>query len=85
MLVQPAGAHSTGTECRRARPLQLGPRSPYIILSLGECLDRLEGLGDWRTGDENVEITEEAKREIRIIAALREMIIAHRFPGSKSP
>lgn len=53
-----------------------------LIYSLGEWLDRLQGLGDWQTGDENVEIPDETKQEIRIIAALRETFIAHRFLGS---
>ena len=55
-----------------------------LILSLGEWLDRLQGLGEWQTGDENAEAKDAAKAEISVIKALRERLVACRFPVSPS-
>lgn len=53
-----------------------------LILSLGEWLDRLQGLGEWQTGDENAEPKDAARAEIRVIKAPRETVVACRFPVS---
>jgi hypothetical protein len=53
-----------------------------LILSLGEWLDRRQGLGEWQIGDENAEPKDAARAEIRVIKAPRETVVACRFPVS---